>query len=514
MNVLVLPGIFLASCLPGAGPPGVSALDIVNASAGLPVEYHADVVFRLQDRLRAEDPKEWEQALTQVIGLAETAKAATRVRLSRWAPGGGGEEVQQHGASAGLDRLSIKIRAIESLAGQDAARAVELAEQMSPPRLRPSPCGSALVEVDDHYFEFLGRLGRAALGDRAKDRPLRNRYLRLIENTLNGIGSPTELAPAARLLAELPLSPEEWRRAVMFLAGRMRTMLGGDREFVYSFASQTLTANLGKLLEQAPAQKGDDVRPVLLSAFVRYATQHLAQPECEAFPPPLRLSEQMRAKEPKPPAEQVNSLIGAYASTGVTPIDVSSLRPRPRAGKANVSRPEAPVRVGDLIVEISPYRPGALDPRSEEWRRKAEECLKLIREMRAGDGDCPECTAFHRVGYLTALLDTAKDSALYEAIAEEVVRSFEDPYAQREWRGAWVYSFEQVLNLTRTVAPEQSDFVAKLRRDAPGPLVGPHAQGSKLLNLMCASHDRLVALYGQMEAAFPRPYDLWWTKSR
>jgi hypothetical protein len=496
-----------------AAPATPTALELVRTSAGLPVEFHADIVFRLQDQLRAENPKEWIQTLTNLVGLADTARMEAGFKAARWARPEGWESILEYGSSARLDRASIKLRAIELLARVQPSEAMQLLSEMGPPKLAQAACGSTLVQPGDPYFDSLGRLGTTLLQPSASPET-RRAFLRVVEDSFQRLNSPTELAPALRLLAELPLPAEEWRRGVLFVAGRMASLRGSDRDFAYSFSSTPLAVQAGKVLELAAAREAVDLRPLLLNALVRYVTAHWAGPACEPFALPASLPAAARAREPRSPVEQVNDLIARHSGGAVEAIDASRLPARQMAGRYDSTQHPPVSAFPALLVEVSPFRPNAMDQKSPEWRRKVEECLKAIQNMKARDQPCPRCFLSYRAGYLATLLECVKSTDLYEAVAAELVHAYEDPSGQQDSPAAWAYSFEQNLNAVRAVAPESQPALDEFIKKGAQMQAGPHAQGAVLLQLMRASNDRVVSLYAQVESAFPKAYDLWWTRPR
>ncbi len=172
---------------------------LVDAAAALPPELAADTLLRVVESGRVSE-REWQiQILLDAFQYAAQAKHSTPVAAAVSAALSADTDAGILSAAlrSGLDRLSLRCRAVDRMVKMDGKRAMEMFALMGPPDLAPPSCSDALYPKPDPYFSTARNLMTACFTPKEREQA---KDLQFAEGILRGVSTPAGIPPAVRLI--------------------------------------------------------------------------------------------------------------------------------------------------------------------------------------------------------------------------------------------------------------------------------------------------------------------------
>lgn len=271
--VIVLPA---SIALSAAEPPKLPAelQKLVDLATSAPPEFAADALLRIVEAGKVENRDLKRGLVEQAFQFAGQAHQPMRL-----VPIPGSQVDTRSGYRAasmklGLDAMSLECRAIRDMLALDPARARELFSSLVKPRTDPLSCDDALVPDFDGLYQTLQQIVASTFSpaERQKDE-----HVHLLTTYLSGITAQTELAPAARTIAALNLTPAQLEVAAGVFATKLETVPHDDRSF--SVAAGPLRDAIASLA-LALAHQGLPTEG-LVRGFRRYLVSSLSGARCE-----------------------------------------------------------------------------------------------------------------------------------------------------------------------------------------------------------------------------------------
>lgn len=243
---------------------------VYGLALAAPPEIGAQALLRVSDQI--EDRKFRAQVIDIAFRMAENAHFPVRlVSVS-------GTEVDTRSGSVSaalalhLDRLSLQSLAIQKMVVADYPRGRQLFTTLKRPQLPVLSCEDALVPDISPYFDAL----RAVVGRKS---PLDEADTALVTAALTQVSTVGEVAPAARLLTDLPLAPgRPTELALNLFASKLRNLPLDNRSFVYNSAQ--IDSGIGALVAHA-RQRGSSP-DTLVETYRNMLVAHFTGPHCAA----------------------------------------------------------------------------------------------------------------------------------------------------------------------------------------------------------------------------------------
>jgi hypothetical protein len=340
---------------------------LADDAANAPPEFAADALIRIASSSRMLDIR-WRrdllnEAFMRAYGVREPYRRATTQRI----PPDTRQGAQQLAYTAALTRLSLQVRAAQSMAYADAERARELFEWIDLD-VTPASCADPLVPAVDEYYSALSRLARTTFPDD------RAEAMRFFTFYLWRAHLPSEMPAVAKALETFEPRPEE----APYLEGLYHWILLGGASDARGFSSSALdVVSRTAELHQAYRMRGaSSVR--MLDAVRPYLVTQLKAPRCSDS-----------VSESQTPAAFNAVIRRLRLEDEVKPIDANSVRPSRMLGAARIDpywQTADARRLYDgwiRIRGIGNSLPSERVRQTLEWRAQAE---KLLTELELWNG--------------------------------------------------------------------------------------------------------------------------------
>jgi hypothetical protein len=261
----------------------------------------------------------------------------------------------------GVDRLSLKLRALNSLYALDPKTAREWFDSMPVPPVAVQTCSDYQVANLDRYYEVLGEFADHCFLSGEIDRGVREAF---ISTHLFPIHSAAHLAGAVYFLSEAELRPDERRQLVSMAAAQLAALQVDDRAFSV-FLFDESGRNRIRVLVSRCEQAGVKMTGFLSSLREFYA-RHRAAPRCADVAESEPLSERERVA-----LRNADSLLSELSGAPLTAVEqIRSVKLLP------AKRPK------DLVAGTPEYK---------RW------FTELINRQKPAEGAEPPASVFARV---------------------------------------------------------------------------------------------------------------------
>jgi hypothetical protein len=355
--------------------PSSSAIDaVVDLTRGAPAELAADALIRLAalDQL----PKKRRIELLEQAFQSAAASPVPYKKRSALTNAQAPSAFLERAYALDLDALSLRLRAVQALLPLDPQRARARFEDIPPIDLPNLTCDDFMAYDVSRYYQVLAEV--AAQGFTAKEakeeEPIKflTRYA--------AINYPAQIAPEARILANLSIPDSTFQSLVTAFAGNLSRMGGDDRSFTDAAreAGPAIAA-----LAQASARRG--LTPVVvLGAYREFLVGHLTAARCD---------ESDSAGASADPADYFNSHLRTAA---VGSIDEAERTPSKREGKpqglASCDSPECRnirAQYQSLVFTDSGKAVQESERQSIDWQIRVRDFLSALAAWTDGSGVPP-----------------------------------------------------------------------------------------------------------------------------
>jgi len=470
--VLSLFASFLLSAAGSLDPASVAVL-----ARQAPAEFAADAMIRLAASAKL-DRAARAELFREAFTRAGEARRALPLRASIVHAGGIGGFLD-HAYLQNVDVLSLRLRAVEGLLPLDGAKARQLFLSIPRPEVPRVRCEDIFVYDVGRYYDALDAISKLDRRDAAK----------ILGERLNGLTSPAQVAPVARLLQHAELKPSDLKKLADSLASSLTRMSGDDRSFTY-YASSAGPAILG-LIETLQSRHLPALP--LAEAYRSYLVRHLSGDRCaddyliNNGPPSVNLM-----------TGRPNDLLGYgatvfFAEKIVTPplqpLSEQETTPHTLEGFATGLRScedagctQMNLRVRELVFSPEGQPLLEAEHNTDRWRVKLQGVLDALQAWQPAAGHVDE--VFREKTWIY--------SNLYSM-------------STGESRARVAHSWLEYLKQSRAVVSDPAQWLLPVSA-----LVGRVALDST--NAMLADElrrqdDPVIALYAQLEAVDPRPAD-------
>jgi hypothetical protein len=281
-------------------PPEVQvAVGLAYAS---PPEIAADAFLRLaaSDHVAGREAKI--QILEQAFTLAGEARNKIRERQIAGLPGDTRSGMTDRASRLFLDALSLRVRAVHQLLELDKAKAREMFSRLETPAPQARTCEDALVyDVSDFYL-LLGEIADQTFtpGERRLEQ-----HVAFLRDYVLSISSPVQVAPVARLLRTVSITPRQEELLVASLAAALPNVAEDNRSFLATSEAAT------QAVEQLTAAGAGGLK----TAFDAYVKRQRAAAQCTFDGPVIDVGAAL-GLTPKQPAAAAMAKVYRYWTSG------------------------------------------------------------------------------------------------------------------------------------------------------------------------------------------------------
>ena len=443
-----------------------AAIDLAHSA---PAEVAADALIRIAG-LDGIAKKRRIELLDQAFALASAAPQPYK-RRSGLDHAEGPSVFLTRVYEQGLDTQSLQLRAIEALLPLDAASARERFREMAPMNLPQLGCDDFLVYDPARFYEVLGQIAAQAFSTKdSRD----GEQASFLGRYLSTISSAVQVAPAARLLRNAPVTDSQFQTLVTGLAGALGRISGDDRSF--SSGAREAGPEIRGLITVIERRQMSPA--VLLQAYRLFLANNLSAARCADTP---------SSESAEDPASFFNSRLALPA---LQPLGENELAPAKREGQAKgvdwCESPECQAMRNQYRSLVLREEGGIYQPAEREqsgWQAKVRDFVNALFSWTQSSGTSAVEHFREQIGFYNQLLALVPNGSLREFI----FRSYLDFLIQNrpapENRMEWLFAVSQLVGRVSLDAGGLGQIAEDLRR----------------------ANDPVISLYMLLAAVAPQP---------
>jgi hypothetical protein len=408
--------LILASALCAGDRPVPPIVELARAA---PPEFFADAILRLVQAGKIPQSEQQVELLEEAFSIAAGAKESMRLTDLPGTPPDTREIYRSKAGELGLNTLSLQSRIVRELVTLDRAKARELFERITRPKLEPRPCADPLIADVSAYYEAAAIVAQSTFTDREKESEL---HVQFLAAQLAGAQSPNELAPYARAIQSVGLSTPEWRLLLAGIVAKLQSLRTDYRPFAMSV--DALQSELANLIESGRAN-GIGVDEVVQS-FRKYLVRQLTAARCG---PDLAIGlEQIQWLQP--------------------PLIEDESKPAKRKEGFKVAQTyfesEDSKQIGSALNHLRSA--------SDDWKHAFTDFLRDFASWRPDGSDLD---VFHQKStVLRALLEIAPRGDDRERVLNLCVTFLQSSPAERQSPAEWLWEAKTLAELANLDAPK------------------------------------------------------------
>lgn len=223
-GLLLIPALLSAEILKLPEP----YRSIVELSHAAPPEFAADALLRVVESGKLTDKDARRDLVEQAFRLAASAKFSVRMRQLAGTATDTRSGFLGKAYDLKLDALSLQSRATRDMLSIDKPKARELFLAISKPSLAPLTCDDPLAYDVSDFYPALEGVADLTFSDKERKK---EEHVNFLLDYLGQITSPAALAPMARVIKSVNVTPEQreilWNR----FNGLLESMQPDDRSF-------------------------------------------------------------------------------------------------------------------------------------------------------------------------------------------------------------------------------------------------------------------------------------------
>jgi hypothetical protein len=254
---------------------------LADRARALPVEFRADVLFRLVDAGNIHDRKSERAILEDLFSAASQAQypiamfdVGTSTDTRSWA--------LASGFQLGLDTLSIRCRVVRKMLALDPQRARELFVLIGAPVTPDPACVDSLVSNVEIWFDTLREVVDRSFSDSEREQDL---AIQFFEPYIRSLPSSLQLPAAARAVRTARATLAQRQKLVNLLAATIGELKDGDRGFTFAIRRLDFAGELVKLGQEIREQGGSADN--LIGAYRSFLVTHITGERCADSVPSL-----------------------------------------------------------------------------------------------------------------------------------------------------------------------------------------------------------------------------------
>jgi hypothetical protein len=435
---------------------------VVDLAQSAPPEFSAHFLLQAANSTRLHDRVWQKELLEEAFERANLAREHMRRRSMRsddfFDVTRTRAEMISRGFDEQLDRLSLQSLAVKEMLHLDRARAIEMFQSISYPRLQAKACEDALMDDVSAYYRVLGQIVDSGFsaGERRE-----GRHVALLNHALSGVDSAVELAPVAEVLSTAALSAEDKEALAGSFALALERVRHDDRSFT---ASLSLVNKHLHQLVQTLGTRGA-VPDAVIAGYRKYLVANLTGSRCaDNTEQPEVAGKDLLEKV----LDAFNEDLASVTNPSLAPLRVAEIKPGKIEGRAKTEPfiDPADEEVLDRFIEFLLLRtddkPGGEDKNTIRWRSQFDDFMRQIEEIKPGAGE-PEYRYFYRkANALTALLEAAPPGSGRDKLLRQLVAFLSSSDMQQENAIEW---YGQVAETAGAIGEHGSEEYQEFLRE-------------------------------------------------
>ncbi len=325
-----------------------AAIGLAYAS---PPEIAADAFLRLaaSDHVAGREAKI--DLIEQAFTLAGNAHNKLRERQIAGLSADTRSGMTGRAARLGLDTLTLRARAVHQMLELDKAKAREMFGRIETPDPKARTCEDALVyDLGDFYLVLVEIANQTfSAGERRLEQ-----HLGFLRDYVLSITSPVQVAPAARMVRTVGITPQQEELLMASLATALANVVTDNRSFL-----ATAEASIEEVRQLAGSAAGTTASG-LLGALEKYLERQRGAAQCTFDGPVIDVGAAL-AGAPQTPSQAATAKVHRYWTSGAAQAMLA------RGMKLRWGASGAPVRA--LTLD---------DRRSREWQELLTETLNEL----------------------------------------------------------------------------------------------------------------------------------------
>jgi hypothetical protein len=452
--------------------PGISSQqlhEVVDASNALPPPLAADAMIRIAAKVAAQCPALAKDLLQRAFDQAEAVEPPTAYKIGATMGreniviGSGTDAFRGTGYSTdsrvaftertyalAMDSLSLRSRAVLGMVPVDGNKAIQLFQQIAPPRPPVANCSSGFAPDVEIYYEALGKIlaqwkARKPRNDADAQAPFQE-----LEEVTSSTTSPVQLAPLAKVFEGTNLPRAELSLLLNALAGAIGNFPVDDNSFSYRGKYPAVKAK-DQLVRLARAKQ---ISPAaFLRSFYDYLDRSLNGSHCDGNEPndvrELGILYRSFTHLPGTPEQQLETLN--------LPDSLPPVEPSPDPGEYWRSPKGKQLLLDAKHVNFDDNwrRFTDADRKTPEWQDRVRHLLDDMDNWDASD-EPDASTYYHERGILIyRVLADIPPGTLYDRVISVWVKTFAEGSLQWDSPAEWYIGV--------------SDFLRYSKKDVNGP---------------------------------------------
>jgi hypothetical protein len=460
--------------------------ELVNSAESLPFEFRADIQLTAIESGNMPNGKAAEKTLERLFDSTGSAQVQYKQKVADPKANTLAREtiVVQ---TLNLDSLSIRTRIIRAMLSMDRIKAQRELEEMRF-QIPAAGCKSPLIPDVSGYYAELPSLASRVFPSDEKGRRAQSVW---IKDNIENISSAVQLAPMAKLLAEIEFDVGRFGDSLAAYMNVLQRLRATDREMAAIENEHTL-GNAMRLLVTRALNETSSAGP-LLSAYRTFLLRSAAEAPCADV-----------TANWNNVVQAFDQLRRDYDPDGaVETIDLSGLvRPSRQDDHAEVKYLPDSSAIGGLLSTVYALKQREIDlggsnkqPDTEGWQEDLAEFLKQIDAYDPSKAKCEDCAYYDKAKLLLLFFDLAPTGTYKDQILDRLVSVLAHDPMQVNAPLEWAFQVKLLLNMSRKTSKEQAKQIERLQSKGQVLTMLPSAAGPKILASMKQSNNYVLYFY-------------------
>ena len=473
-----------------------------------PPEYTTDILFRVARSPKVPDPIK-EELLHEAFTLARLVQHPLCLGGTSHTTDTRSFNLEM-AMDVALDSLSIQCRAIRALLPLDRERAVELFRSLPEPEVPVGRCEDRNVIDLTRYYQTLTDVANKGFSAEEVEE---EEHVKLVLAQLRSISSSLQLAPVAKTLTDIEVTPKQLELLIDAYSERLTSVSDSDREFSFAVGRLRFANPLKELVAKVRSQKVPLLS--LLSGLRDYLVRHLTGVRCEDT-----------VAEKSFMAKAVVGLVSLYntelrfvtdaAEEGLPPIEGEDTVPSEVKGRPEFEEFFTTQKAKHMLLGAQRLRYGAgqdyvsIETRlSPEWQRTV---FDYMTELESWEPRYEESKIvfFHRkAGLYGALLDLTPKSAFKQRVLSSYGSYLGRSPVQSSHPIEFLWQLNLLLDQARSMSDEARSGLEQFQAKGGRVPNLPGDSKEEILRELTNSRSVVLALYGSAERLLPAEHRSW-----
>jgi len=453
---------------------------LIGYARRAPREFAADSLMRIAESGKVTDQQLRRELIEESFQVAASAQNPTKRTIMPGTVIDTRAGYLSNAFRSDLDTLSLQCRAVNAMMAVDKRKARKLFVEIPKLQLRPLKCEDSLVYDVSVFYETLNRIAQNTFSPKEMRR---DEQVRFVELYVDGISSPAQIEPAAKVILSLKISPSQLATLVHAFSIALSRIPDDDRSFSVPWISPVGVIDPLVKTCNAKGLSADE----LLESFRGYLVKHFSATRCA--------DSASQAQQRSIEATLINYFnnhlrLATYSRTKlILPLSEDDIRPAKIQGIAASDQYWKSSRARNLLLKLQKLRFASdgknftdAEKQEPEWKLQLSEFLTDLTIWGQVD-EKSEADYFHQKCVLYyGLLEVVPAGQTRDDVLRSFVAFLGDSNFEQNSPIEWYLHAKYILDLAHR---------------AHG------AERSKIIEVLDHSRSATLYLYGQMEKLLP-----------